>query len=335
MPDDIVHLTASAGGDAPGAGSRSTSPRVPASDRSRSSTTPTRSSSSRRMMHTIRSRPVGDRSRWPRGQGACATVASDSSTATSGSNSITPTAREPEADRSTAPRAAPIGPISGDDVRRHAIHGTTFARRWDVVSATADRLEVTCRLDGALGWDLPGIARQVIALSPTRLDLALSVEADDGAIFPAAVGWHPWFAKPDRLVFTPSQCSNWMTSGCRRVDWSRRPSRPGTIVSSTVHRSNSTTTGVSQPSCRSRRPIATTGCCTTSPSTPRASSRNPDRPMRSTFGPNSQHRHTPSDVRCPSTGERPSRTHLKRTVENREIASAHRSGQVRRRPHGP
>lgn len=101
------------------------------------------------------------------------------------------------------PLAAPIGPISGNDVRRHAIHGTTFARRWDVVSATADRLEVTCRLDGALGWDHPGIARQVIALSPRRLDLALSVEADDGAIFPAAVGWHPWFTKPDRLVFDP------------------------------------------------------------------------------------------------------------------------------------
>jgi len=99
------------------------------------------------------------------------------------------------------PRAAPIGPISGDDLRRHAIHGTTFARRWDVVDAAADRIEVTCRLDDALGWDFPGVARQVIALSPTRLDLVLSVEADDGAIFPAAVGWHPWFAKPDRLVF--------------------------------------------------------------------------------------------------------------------------------------
>ena len=103
----------------------------------------------------------------------------------------------------TPPRAAPIGTIRGDDVRRHAIHGTTFARRWDVVSATADRLEATCRLDGALGWDLPGTARQVIAVSPTRLDLTLSVEADDGAVLPAAVGWHPWFAKPDRLRFSP------------------------------------------------------------------------------------------------------------------------------------
>ena len=29
------------------------------------------------------------------------------------------------------------------------------------------------------------------------------VEADDGAVFPAALGWHPWFTKPDRLVVHP------------------------------------------------------------------------------------------------------------------------------------
>jgi len=101
------------------------------------------------------------------------------------------------------PRAAPVGPISGDDLRRHAIHGTTFARRWNVVEATADSVEVTCRLDGALGWDFPGVARQVITVSPERIDLNLSVEADGGAVFPAAIGWHPWFAKPDRLVAHP------------------------------------------------------------------------------------------------------------------------------------
>lgn len=101
------------------------------------------------------------------------------------------------------PQAAPVGPISADDRRHHAIHGTTFARRWDVVDAATNSIEATCRLDGALGWDLPGVARQRITVSPRRLDLALSVEADDGAVFPAALGWHPWFAKPDRLVVHP------------------------------------------------------------------------------------------------------------------------------------
>ena len=101
------------------------------------------------------------------------------------------------------PQAAPVGPISGDDRRRHAIHGTTFARRWDVVGVTADSVEVVCRLDGALGWDFPGVARQLITVSPERINLNLSVEADDGAVFPASVGWHPWFAKPTRLVAHP------------------------------------------------------------------------------------------------------------------------------------
>ena len=101
------------------------------------------------------------------------------------------------------PRPAPIGPISGDDLRHHAIHGTTFARRWDVDRAEPNRVEATCRLTGALGWDFPGVARQLITVSPKRIDLELSVEADDDAVFPAAIGWHPWFAKPDRLVVHP------------------------------------------------------------------------------------------------------------------------------------
>ncbi len=101
------------------------------------------------------------------------------------------------------PRPAPSGQIGDDDRHHHAIHGTTFGRRWDVVDAEPGRVELTCRLNGVLGWEFGGIARQKIGVSSTHIELHLAVEPDVGAVFPAAVGWHPWFAKPDRLDVHP------------------------------------------------------------------------------------------------------------------------------------
>jgi len=101
------------------------------------------------------------------------------------------------------PRSAPSGPIHPDDRHRHAIHGTTFHRPWQVVTRTPQRVEMICSIDGTLGWPYAGVARQVVELSPERLELQLSVEAADHAVFPAAVGWHPWFVKPAALDFHP------------------------------------------------------------------------------------------------------------------------------------
>ncbi|MEK0265922.1 hypothetical protein QT383_06375 [Stenotrophomonas rhizophila] len=38
---------------------------------------------------------------------------------------------------------------------------------------------------------------------PDRLKLRLAVQAGDKAM-PAVLGWHPWFRKPDQLLFSPS-----------------------------------------------------------------------------------------------------------------------------------
>ena len=101
------------------------------------------------------------------------------------------------------PLAAPHGPIGDAEQHRHAIHGTTFGRPWDVVARSDDAVEMTCRLEGALGWPYAGIARQRISLSPHRAAFELAVEPADGVVRPASVGWHPWFAKPDELDFDP------------------------------------------------------------------------------------------------------------------------------------
>ena len=101
------------------------------------------------------------------------------------------------------PIPASSGPIGDADRPRHAIHGTTFSRRWTPVAVAGDRVELTCALEGAFGWPFAGVARQVVSLMPHRVDLTLAVEPAPDSVFPASLGWHPWFAKPDRLEFHP------------------------------------------------------------------------------------------------------------------------------------
>ena len=86
--------------------------------------------------------------------------------------------------------------------RSHAIHGTVFARPWTVIASTPRSIDMTCTLDGALAWPFGGVARQHIELSGDRVVCALEVSADD-ADFPATIGWHPWFVKPDELHVSP------------------------------------------------------------------------------------------------------------------------------------
>ncbi|MEM9747976.1 MAG: aldose epimerase [Actinomycetota bacterium] len=106
----------------------------------------------------------------------------------------------------------PVGELDplSDPGRSHAIHGTVFTRPWTVESVDIDDptravAELSCSLDGSLGWDLGGIARQRIAVHPDRVDMTLSVELGDTSPtpLPVVIGWHPWFVTPDRLEWSP------------------------------------------------------------------------------------------------------------------------------------
>lgn len=103
----------------------------------------------------------------------------------------------------TPTRPGTTGDLPAEDRDRHAIHGTTFSRPWTVVARDASRLEMSCDLVGALGWPFAGVAHQTITLAADGVDFDMSVESVDGSVFPASLGWHPWFAKPDRLDFDP------------------------------------------------------------------------------------------------------------------------------------
>jgi aldose 1-epimerase len=48
-------------------------------------------------------------------------------------------------------------------------------------------------------WPFSGSVFHDIVLHPDRLELRLTLRAD--VDMPAQLGWHPWFRKPERLVF--------------------------------------------------------------------------------------------------------------------------------------
>lgn len=84
----------------------------------------------------------------------------------------------------------------------HAIHGVGFTRAWLIDSLEADTATLSLALPEDAYWPFGGTARQVIHLAHDRLELNLSVQADQHSM-PAVLGWHPWFRKPDQLLFTP------------------------------------------------------------------------------------------------------------------------------------
>lgn len=91
----------------------------------------------------------------------------------------------------------------GGAERSHSIHGTVFSRSWTIDEQSDTTATLSCHLAGALGWPFGGTARQHIDLGRDRVTCELLVEADNGR-FPAEIGWHPWFRKPDHLDFAPT-----------------------------------------------------------------------------------------------------------------------------------
>jgi aldose 1-epimerase len=80
----------------------------------------------------------------------------------------------------------------------HAIHGTAFDARWEVVDAGRDYCELRC----ALTWQFGGTAHQHVQLRPDGVTCVLTAYAT-AMPMPAVVGWHPCFRKPaaDELSF--------------------------------------------------------------------------------------------------------------------------------------
>jgi aldose 1-epimerase len=69
----------------------------------------------------------------------------------------------------------------------HAIHGVAYDRAWKQVD------ERTLEIELGAPWPFAGRVVHRIDLRPERCDFRLELIADES--MPAAVGWHPWFAR--------------------------------------------------------------------------------------------------------------------------------------------
>ena len=85
----------------------------------------------------------------------------------------------------------------------HAIHGVGFEMAWIVTVHQATVTELTLDLPSDEHWPFGGSARQRFEVSGNRIRMELSVTAGDRRM-PATIGWHPWFVKPESVVFTPT-----------------------------------------------------------------------------------------------------------------------------------
>jgi aldose 1-epimerase len=74
----------------------------------------------------------------------------------------------------------------------HALHGMSCFAPWQTVNKTENSATFVFELDHP--WPWRGQVRQTFELSDDSLTITLTVTTDEHA-FPAAAGWHPWFAK--------------------------------------------------------------------------------------------------------------------------------------------
>ncbi|WP_257644179.1 aldose epimerase [Luteimonas salinisoli] len=88
------------------------------------------------------------------------------------------------------------------DADGHAVHGVGYAMPWRMDRHGPTLAELSVQLPADARWPFGGAARQRIEVGVDRLRMRLSVSAGVLAM-PAAIGWHPWFRKPDRLDFSP------------------------------------------------------------------------------------------------------------------------------------
>ncbi len=84
----------------------------------------------------------------------------------------------------------------------HAIHGLGFVLPWQVTARSASHVEMELQLPMDGRWPFGGLAAQRVTVEGRLLRLSLSVMAVDRPM-PAALGWHPWFRKPERMEFAP------------------------------------------------------------------------------------------------------------------------------------
>lgn len=78
----------------------------------------------------------------------------------------------------------------------HAIHGTVFDVPWSTVSS--DATSMTMEASTGDRWPFPATVTHAVTVTEFAVRCELSIEAH--VRMPVQLGWHPWFARPDRVT---------------------------------------------------------------------------------------------------------------------------------------
>jgi aldose 1-epimerase len=80
----------------------------------------------------------------------------------------------------------------------HSVHGIGWQRPWTVESARADDAVLHLVHPGDADWPFAFEARQVFSLTPSGLNLGLTIINRSDQAAPVGLGWHPYFPKRTR-----------------------------------------------------------------------------------------------------------------------------------------
>ncbi|SOD55014.1 aldose 1-epimerase [Pseudoxanthomonas wuyuanensis] len=111
------------------------------------------------------------------------------------------------------------------DHGEHAIHGVGYKLPWQVVGHSPRHAELSLQLPCDARWPFGGSAWQRFEVDGNRLRMELSVTAGAQAM-PAVIGWHPWFRKPERIEFAPTQAYPRDRDGIAILPLAPPPPRP-------------------------------------------------------------------------------------------------------------
>jgi aldose 1-epimerase len=75
----------------------------------------------------------------------------------------------------------------------HPLHGIGWQRPWEVLSSRDDEAVLALRVDAGPAWPWAFSARQVVRLTPERLQVEIALRNEDTVAMPAGIGHHPYF----------------------------------------------------------------------------------------------------------------------------------------------
>lgn len=75
----------------------------------------------------------------------------------------------------------------------HPLHGIGWLLPWHVESATHDEVVLALRVNASPAWPWRFSARQRYRITPSQLQVEISITNEDDAAMPAGIGHHPYF----------------------------------------------------------------------------------------------------------------------------------------------